>query len=41
MGLEGWNLTDDIFQEEIPDGENLISTRHKRKKSCGVFGEKQ
>lgn len=30
MDLERWNLTDDIFQENIPDGENLISKRHKK-----------
>lgn len=41
MGLERGNLTDDIFQEDIPDGGNLISKRLKSKKACGVFGEGQ
>lgn len=33
MGLEQWDLTDDIFQEDIPDGGNLISKRHESKKA--------
>lgn len=33
MDLERWNLTDDIFQEDIPYGANLISKRHKSKKA--------
>lgn len=41
MGLERWNLTDDMFQRAIPDGDNLISKRQKSKKACGMFGEEQ
>lgn len=32
MGFIRWNLTDDIFQEDIPDGGNLISKRPKSRK---------
>lgn len=35
------NLTDDIFQEDVPDGGSLISRRHRSRKAWGVFGEEQ
>lgn len=37
MGVERWALTDDIFQEDIPDGGNLISKRHKSEKAEGMW----